>query len=263
MNFFINNIVPIIGLFLSFIAICISFYIYKKQHTQKGLVYKITTQSPLFNNQKLVNNRLKIIFDGKSFDNIHLIELCFINSGNTPIEICDFYKPLTIIFNEEAQIITADIKNIIPDTLDINVVIKDESRNYLEISPTLLNPKDSFTLQMLVHKFDSFHTHERISGIKSVEEVKDISSYLPLIIYSLLLGMIGIISGLLSQIKTLPIDSFNIIFKIFGISIIIIISDKILTASNKKEYSIILNLIGIIVIILMVIQLLQPLVTLF
>lgn len=51
----------------------------------------------------------------------------------------------------------------------------------------------------------------------------------------------------------------NLIFKIAAVSILIIILDKILETTGKKDYAIIANLAGIVIILMMVINLINKL----
>ncbi|KYH29810.1 MULTISPECIES: stage III sporulation protein AC [Clostridium] len=51
----------------------------------------------------------------------------------------------------------------------------------------------------------------------------------------------------------------SLIFKIAAVSILIIILDKILETTGKKDYAIIANLAGIIIVLMMVINLINKL----
>ncbi|OFI07589.1 stage III sporulation protein AC/AD protein family protein [Clostridium acetireducens DSM 10703] len=51
----------------------------------------------------------------------------------------------------------------------------------------------------------------------------------------------------------------SLIFKIAGISILIIILDKILISSGKDDYAVVTNLAGIIIILMLVINLINRL----
>lgn len=51
----------------------------------------------------------------------------------------------------------------------------------------------------------------------------------------------------------------NLIFKIAGISLLIIVLDKILETTGKEEYAMVVNLAGIIIILMMVLQLVSKL----
>ncbi|APH14050.1 stage III sporulation protein AC [Clostridium sporogenes] len=51
----------------------------------------------------------------------------------------------------------------------------------------------------------------------------------------------------------------ELIFKIAGVSILIIILDKILKSSGKDDYAVVTNLAGIVVILMMVINLINKL----
>lgn len=52
-----------------------------------------------------------------------------------------------------------------------------------------------------------------------------------------------------------------LIFKIAAVSILIIVIDKVLESAGKKDYAVITNLAGIIVILMMVINLINQLFT--
>ena len=51
----------------------------------------------------------------------------------------------------------------------------------------------------------------------------------------------------------------SLIFKIAAVSILIIILDKILESTGKKDYAVITNLAGIIIVLMMVINLINKL----
>ncbi len=51
----------------------------------------------------------------------------------------------------------------------------------------------------------------------------------------------------------------SLIFKIAAVSILIIILDKILESTGKKDYAIIANLAGIVIVLMMVINLINKL----
>ncbi|RUT56775.1 stage III sporulation protein AC [Clostridium botulinum] len=51
----------------------------------------------------------------------------------------------------------------------------------------------------------------------------------------------------------------ELIFKIAGVSILVIILDKILKSSGKDDYAVVTNLAGIVVILMMVINLINKL----
>lgn len=53
----------------------------------------------------------------------------------------------------------------------------------------------------------------------------------------------------------------SLIFKIAAVSILIIILDKILESTGKKDYAIIANLAGIVIVLMMVINLINKLFT--
>ncbi|WP_300349885.1 stage III sporulation protein AC [Clostridium sp.] len=53
----------------------------------------------------------------------------------------------------------------------------------------------------------------------------------------------------------------SLIFQIAGVGIILVILDKVLEQSGKKEYATLANLVGVIIILTMIIQLISRLFT--
>lgn len=53
----------------------------------------------------------------------------------------------------------------------------------------------------------------------------------------------------------------SLIFKIAGIGVILVVIDKVLDSAGKKEYAVISNLVGIIIILMLVINLINQLFT--
>ncbi|MFA9397666.1 MAG: stage III sporulation protein AC [Clostridiaceae bacterium] len=51
----------------------------------------------------------------------------------------------------------------------------------------------------------------------------------------------------------------SLIFKIAGVSILVIVLDKILKTSGKEDYAVVVNLAGIIIILMMVLSLVNEL----
>lgn len=51
----------------------------------------------------------------------------------------------------------------------------------------------------------------------------------------------------------------SLIFKLAGVSILIIVLDKIIDSSGKKEYAVVINIAGLVIILMMVLDLINKL----
>lgn len=56
-------------------------------------------------------------------------------------------------------------------------------------------------------------------------------------------------------------SDLSLIFQIAGVGIVLVILDKVLEQSGKKEYATLANLVGVIIILTMIIQLISRLFT--
>jgi len=156
------------------IATIIAIYFYSKSRKLKSLSYQVVTNIPIFSTSKEFKDRLEIRLDDTPVQDVRLIELKLINSGNTSIQPEDFKRPISLSFGESAQIITAEIN----DTEPKNLVSKDElekfvsiNQNLATIRPVLLNSKDSITIKLLVSQFKgSISVDGRVADIKAIKE---------------------------------------------------------------------------------------------
>lgn len=77
-----SNIIGIPGLVLAAIAIPVSLWIYFKQKNKKRLEYKVIANERLLSYHKDLEKELEITFKGERINNLLLLNLKFINSGN-------------------------------------------------------------------------------------------------------------------------------------------------------------------------------------
>jgi len=156
---------------LAVIAILVSISLYLKQRRRKMLSYEIVSRTPLLSIEEEIKGVLKILYEGEPVQQVHLIVTTIMNSGNTPILVNEYERPISLGFGEEAQILTAEIAKTQPDSLRASTSIEDDK---VTLQPTLLNGGDSITLKMLVSKFDGEITVDgRIVGVKEIQESRE------------------------------------------------------------------------------------------
>lgn len=213
-----DSIWQFIGAILALIAIILILV----QRKRKALSYKIISNTPLVKIKEDIKGRLQVLFDEKPVENIYLIIINFINSGNLPIKSADYESPVNLNFNEDVQLLTAEVIDTNPKTLEVSAKI--EGTKVL-LKPTLLNENDSITIKVLVNQFDgNFSVGGRIIGVKEIRELTERkllkSFFIGNIAGVLMVGGIFILLKLVDNyIVNLPVNSlfFLILFSILVI----------------------------------------------
>lgn len=76
--------------------------------------------------------------------------------------------PIIITFGNDTTIYTAEIVNKQPNNLSASI---SSEESIVALAPTLLNPKDSVMIRMLVTKSGSIKVDGRIAGVSKIQEV--------------------------------------------------------------------------------------------
>ena len=173
----LNN--PYIVAIISGIAILIISYFVNKN--KKILSYKIISNNLLITNSE----KIKISYSDKEINNIYNVIIEINNIGNKEIKPEDYDKNISIIFDEDVNILSAIIKEKCPYDLNIDFEIND---NKVLLDKILLNKKEKFTIQfeltsknnLFKEKLDKIQISARIAGFEIIEK-KQISflSFLP------------------------------------------------------------------------------------
>lgn len=173
----LNN--PYIVAIISGIAILIISYFVNKN--KKILSYKIISNNLLITNSE----KIKISYSDKEINNIYNVIIEINNIGNNEIKPEDYDKNISIIFDEDVNILSAIIKEKYPYDLNIDFEIND---NKVLLDKILLNKKEKFTIQfeltsknnLFKEKLDKIQISARIAGFEIIEK-KQISflSFLP------------------------------------------------------------------------------------
>jgi hypothetical protein len=133
--------------------------------------------------------------------------LTFTNTGQIPLEETDFSVPLSLDFGDNAKIFSYSINNTIPKNLDVSAEIEGGK---LSFSPILLNPSDSFTVQVIGTGLPN--APDRGGRIVGVTDIPIVSIYIELtnranLLSSILAGVFLVIFILL------PLMSLTIIIQ--------------------------------------------------
>lgn len=160
-----------IGAVLALAAILVAVTLYLKQRRHKSLSYEIISSTPLLSLKDEIKGKLQILYEGKPIQQVHLIVARIINSGNTPIVLADYERPVSLSFGKEAQVLTAEVTKTSPDSLQASIKIEEKN---VVLMPTLLNQGDWVVLKMLVTKFGGeIAVDGRIVGIREIRDLKE------------------------------------------------------------------------------------------
>ena len=153
---------------IAIIAIIVTIILYLIQRRRKSLSWEIISNTPLLSIDEEIRGNLQVLFAGKPVQDVQLIILKIINSGNVPIKSTDYERPINLKLGENALILTAKVTEKNPSGLETPIT-NEGTRVVLE--PTLMNEGDSFTIKMLVNQFDDQITVDgRIVGVKDIQK---------------------------------------------------------------------------------------------
>ena len=165
MAFLRDEVWQFIGAFFGLVAIIVTIVLYRTQRRRKALSYEIISRTPLLSIGDEIKGKLQILFDGKPVQDIHLIVLKIINSGNVPIVSTNYERPVNLSFGENSWILTAEVSETDPEDLRATVNIENAK---VALEPVLLNGGDSITLKLLVSQLGEINVDGRIVGVKDI-----------------------------------------------------------------------------------------------
>ena len=148
---------------------------YVKTRQRKRLAYYAVSYV-LLRVEKEITEKLMILYENKTVQNIDLVEVKITNSGNVPIVPSDYERPIYVFLGENAEILNFEVREKEPRNLQVEArarLKQGTNRNQVEVKPILLNPRDYFKLQFLVTRLDKIEVDARIAGVKQVELSKE------------------------------------------------------------------------------------------
>lgn len=168
---FRDQIWTFVGAAFAGLAIVISVVIYLLQRKKKSLGYKVLWRLPLLkvHNELKERGQLTISFNGQPVEDIQLLLVEIVNTGNVPIIATDYERPLTIRYGDNTTILGAEVVGRLPEDIDPKLSV---TRNAIDIEPLLLNPGDEFVLKTLVK--DLQENPVVVGRVTGVSEIKHI-----------------------------------------------------------------------------------------
>lgn len=168
------------------LALILSVFIFFWSRRRPKISYLIDL-TKIIHVQGVSPGELAIHFKGCPVSTLVLCSIRIKNTGNFPVKIEDWQKPLEISFPQEVNILDSRISAASTDELDIEFSV--DQQRIIKISPVLLNQKDGFILEVLTDNEIKPRVSARIFDVEKLDEVrpeKNSLTFLGLILFSML-----------------------------------------------------------------------------
>lgn len=156
---------PMVRTILAVVAICITVVFFLVARRRKRLSYMLSDTRVLGVHEAVNPSRVEILFDGAAVTDVRLVVITVNNSGNEPIRADDFERPLRFRWAEPARILTAEVVEADPETLQPTV---SAGVNEIVLEPLLLNPGDWFRTKTLINQAGKLSVEARVVGVKRI-----------------------------------------------------------------------------------------------
>lgn len=218
MNF---SIEILLGFLAVIAAITVPLIIYFLQKSKKRLAYEVVSNTQLVGVKSEVQNKIKIYYENKLVENVHLVSIRLINSGNQPISIEDFARPINIKLGSNTNILTCEVLEKNPKDLDIVI---SKMQNSVKIQPLLLNPNDSLTLNILLSDYrGGLEVSARVRGISNIKVYREPES-----IKSIFLFLLFVLLLILNAFNAVSKNKIGSFFGIDGQNLVLILMGPII-----------------------------------
>jgi hypothetical protein len=117
-------------------------------------------------------DQIKVLYRGQEVSNVRLARLRFVNVGRQPIRPTDFEEAISVRFPPECTVLSGEIERARPEYLRVTFHLEGAEGSYtgIGVEPMLLNPKDSFTLKLVLSGKDVVPSvTARIANISVIE----------------------------------------------------------------------------------------------
>jgi hypothetical protein len=163
------------------VGIAVPFLAARWQTGRKALGYRVAAASLI---RDTARGRLTIFFADREVSSVALITVTLVNVGSQPIRREDFDGPLRIQYGDHAEVLDADVISVEPASLSPELSLpvdgneqESAARRSVEITPLLLNSRDSISIETIVDghdgSVDSVTVDGRIAGIAELERFDD------------------------------------------------------------------------------------------
>ena len=177
-----------VGVLLALAAIAGSFIIYFLQRQRKSISYEVISKNQLLTVGEELAGKLQVLYEGEPATDICLLVLKLSNSGNQPVAMSDYERPISLGTGTHSRILSVAVTEKDPEALSVELTVE-QSRVVLQ--PLLLNSNDFIILKLLVSDFGgAVIADARIVGVKGISKASQNSGY----------SLLAMVSGLVVSI---------------------------------------------------------------
>jgi hypothetical protein len=151
---------------LAILAICVTIGLFLAGRRRKRLSYLLLDTRVLGVHEAVNPSRVQILFDGAAVTEVRLLIITVNNSGNEPIRVDDFERPLRFSWPEPARILTAEVAEVSPESLQPTI---NAGVNEIVVDPLLLNPGDWLRIKILINQVTKISVDARVVGVKGIK----------------------------------------------------------------------------------------------
>lgn len=181
----------------------------KIEKPDKELDVKVLSKSALQIPTNSAASDLKLMLGGKELTNSYLSILLISNQGKSPIRSSDFDTPLEIRIGKQQSIVRAVVTNRSPKEVQAKL---DTDNQTIHLEPTLLNPQDSITIEILsVGGLPRYDYSSRVIGMRTLTVLNTLQNNISLIavVLALLLAYLMTIPTAVLMIKVQNRNELN------------------------------------------------------
>ena len=132
--------------------------------SSKGMELRLNSSTSLEPASQI--HDLQLVLDGKKLDSPYSSSLELVNTGSKAVLSKDFDKPIEIVLEDGAQVITARITGTSPSEMPVEI---STTEHVVRIAPHLSNSGDSISLSIITSgKKPAYSVRARIAGIQHV-----------------------------------------------------------------------------------------------
>jgi hypothetical protein len=153
---------------LAIAAICVAVSLFLVGRRRKRLSYSLSDTLVLGIHEGVNPSRVQILYDLEPVTEVHLVTITISNSGNEPVRVDDFERPLRFSWPEPAKILTAEVIDVSPETLKPTIKA---GASDIVVDPLLLNPSDWLRIRTLINRVGKLSVDARVLGVKRITKV--------------------------------------------------------------------------------------------
>lgn len=186
----------IVGIVFGLAAIVVSIVLYRRARQRKAVEYEVVANAPILADPAatLSNLSIQVLVNGEEANDVRLLLVRILNTGNVSIHAGDYAQPLRIALrNAEARLLTAEVGATTPADIPAKVTIVDEK--CAELAPVLLNAGDMVEVALLVKDFPSplARVPQRMDDVGTIERLlwqRELDSWVPpVLVYGRIAGV--------------------------------------------------------------------------